>query len=208
MMKRGPLDSFSIDDNDQIVDSLLNTNYIGEGNASNVDDILSQDFMGDELKTIEVASPGNQSIENMILQHFMDETTEKERKEKERLNKHRLNNIRHRQRKQSENAKMIEEVEELEAKLKVLQEKSRQRASRPVNTFEAELKQKIWKETSRNEKRKREDAEEENDLLAASSKSHTSLIKMYYRRIMNGPSLHGHLVGVYLYFLRASYACF
>ncbi|KAF0687461.1 Aste57867_20798 [Aphanomyces stellatus] len=99
---------------------------------------------------------------------------------KEKQNKHRLNNIRHRQRKQSENDSLRQEVVGLEVKLKSLQTAS---ASRLEAGRRDEAAIHLCKEMSLAQKRKRDEVEEEHAVLANAVQSQGELIQLYFKRI-------------------------
>ncbi|CAK4076324.1 unnamed protein product [Aphanomyces euteiches] len=158
-------------------------------------------------------APEEDPADAMILQYFMDFTSDEKhpqveqttdvsaapekddaalQKLRERQNKHRLNNIRHRQRKQSENDALRMEVVELEVKLQGMKALSESRKAVGARD-EAAIRRS--KEVSMAEKRKRVDAEEEHKILTNTIQSHRDLLQLYFKRITTSHCLQSdHLI--------------
>ncbi|KAF0715992.1 hypothetical protein AaE_011213 [Aphanomyces astaci] len=163
----------------------------------------------------DIESIADECADAMILQYFMDFTDDNKveeamvaevpeersppkeaaaiegdslRRLKEKQNKHRLNNIRHRQRKQSENDHLRTEVVELEDKLNALKASSARRGDQRGKRDESAIRQ--LKEQSQAEKRKRTDTEDEHGILLRTVHSQRDLIQMYFKRITATHCMH------------------
>ncbi|RQM27635.1 hypothetical protein B5M09_006808 [Aphanomyces astaci] len=163
----------------------------------------------------DMESIADECADAMILQYFMDFTDDNKveeavvaevpeersppkeaasneedslRRLKEKQNKHRLNNIRHRQRKQSENDHLRTEVVELEDKLNALKASSARRGDHRGKRDESAIRQ--LKEQSQAEKRKRTDTEDEHGILLRTVHSQRDLIQMYFKRITATHCMH------------------
>lgn len=116
-----------------------------------------------------------------ILQFFINEfkapegplSDEQLRKTNEKTNKQRLNKIRYRHRKQLENEHLKKTVVNLEKKLQMLKETARMRLYIHGPNQ--------WEELMKVEKKKRENAEEEFELLQNSIDAHDKLLQLYYK---------------------------
>ncbi|OQS05213.1 hypothetical protein THRCLA_02622 [Thraustotheca clavata] len=137
-------------------------------------------------------SPEDVTMLHYYMAESSDESsdTSKNLQDRKRLDRHRLNNIRHRKRKQCENAQLRQEAVMLETKLYNLQIRAAHRKT-PMRSDPEETLRNIekWKQFAKVEKRKREDAEEEKELLSLSTISHRNLIQMYYKRLLQDESL-------------------
>ncbi|OQR82641.1 hypothetical protein ACHHYP_15717 [Achlya hypogyna] len=156
---------------------LLDEPILAEPTAVNMaaTDVAPQAFNSDDV-----------SMLHYYLAESADEgSTSKQMQERKRLDRHRINNIRHRQRKQCEHADLRKEAVTLEKKLRDLEVRAaRRKTSQRVDPEETLRNIERWKLASKSEKRRREEAVEEKELLTASTNSHRNLIQMYYKRIL------------------------
>jgi hypothetical protein len=116
------------------------------------------------------------STDGKIIQFFINDIITNEEPSpdeqlREKKNKHRLHNIRHRQRKQLEVKNLRKTVEDLEKQLKMLQKTTHMRLYIDGPNQ--------WEELMKAEKQKREEAEEEFDLLQTTVDGYEKLLQHY-----------------------------